>query len=65
MAGQELEPEQKLALIKDQLQEVLHEDILEQVILKEKRPLSVYWGTATTGRPHCTHLTSLGCSVID
>ncbi|KIY01602.1 uncharacterized protein Z520_03154 [Fonsecaea multimorphosa CBS 102226] len=72
MAGKELSPQEKLALIKDQLQEVLHEDILENVILKEQRPLIIYWGTATTGRPHCgyfvpmmkiAHFLRAGCRV--
>ena len=72
MAGNELSPPEKLALIKDQLQEVLHEDILENVILKEKRALIIYWGTATTGRPHCgyfvpmmkiAHFLKAGCRV--
>jgi tyrosyl-tRNA synthetase len=72
MAGKEISPQDKLALIKDQLQEVLHEDILEQVILKEQRPLIIYWGTATTGRPHCgyfvpmmkiAHFLRAGCRV--
>ncbi|RVX74395.1 hypothetical protein B0A52_01521 [Exophiala mesophila] len=72
MAQRDLKPEEKLALIKDQLQEVLHGDILEQVILKEQRPLVIYWGTATTGRPHCgyfvpmmkiAHFLRAGCRV--
>lgn len=72
MAERELQPEEKLALIKDQLQEVLREDILENVILKEQRPLIIYWGTATTGRPHCgyfvpmmkiAHFLRAGCRV--
>ncbi|KAK4946924.1 Tyrosine--tRNA ligase cytoplasmic [Elasticomyces elasticus] len=72
MAGRELSPQEKLSLIKDQLQEVLHEDILENVILKEQRPLVIYWGTATTGRPHCgyfvpmmkiAHFLRAGCRV--
>ncbi|OAP56335.1 tyrosine-tRNA ligase [Fonsecaea erecta] len=72
MAGKDLSPHEKLALIKDQLQEVLHEDILEHVILKEQRPLIIYWGTATTGRPHCgyfvpmmkiAHFLRAGCRV--
>ncbi len=48
-----LTPEGSIALIKANLAEVLNEEIIENVILKEKRPLKVYWGTATTGRPHC------------
>jgi tyrosyl-tRNA synthetase len=46
-------PEESIALIKANLAEVLNPEIIEEVILKEKRPLKVYWGTATTGRPHC------------
>lgn len=53
MATTELSPEQKLALIKSNLQEVLHDEILEDIILKQKRSLVLYWGTAITGRPHC------------
>src|SRR5271155_6036922 len=72
MESQDMTPEQKLALIKEQLQEVMREDILEKVILKEKRPLVIYWGTATTGRPHCgyfvpmlkiAHFLRAGCRV--
>lgn len=46
-------PEESIALIKKNLQEVLNPEIIDDVILKQKRPLVVYWGTATTGRPHC------------
>ena len=46
-------PEEQIALIKANLAEVLSEEIIHDVILKEKRPLKVYWGTATTGKPHC------------
>lgn len=53
MATNELSPQEKLALIKVNLQEVLHEEILEDVVVKQQRPLVIYWGTATTGRPHC------------
>lgn len=53
MATVELTPEQKLALIKSKLQEVLHEDWLEDIVVKQQRPLTLYWGTAITGRPHC------------
>ncbi|KAG9206710.1 hypothetical protein G6514_003551 [Epicoccum nigrum] len=44
--------EQKMDLIKVNLKEVLNPEIMEAA-LKENRPLKVYWGTATTGRPHC------------
>jgi tyrosyl-tRNA synthetase len=56
MAATELSPEQKLDLIKSKLQEVLHEEILEDIVLKQKRSLVLYWGTAITGRPHCAYL---------
>jgi tyrosyl-tRNA synthetase len=48
-----LSPEDSIALIKANLAEVLNPEIIHHVILEEKRPLKVYWGTATTGRPHC------------
>jgi tyrosyl-tRNA synthetase len=48
-----LSPEESIALIKANLAEVLNPEIIDNIILKEKRPLKVYWGTATTGRPHC------------
>jgi tyrosyl-tRNA synthetase len=72
MATRELSPQEKLALIKDQLAEVTGENILEDVIIKESRPLVIYWGTATTGRPHCgyfvpmmkiAHFLRAGCRV--
>ncbi|KAL2440868.1 Tyrosine-tRNA ligase, cytoplasmic [Exophiala dermatitidis] len=72
MADRQLSPEEKLSLITDQLQEVLHKDILEKVVLQEQRPLVIYWGTATTGRPHCgyfvpmmkiAHFLRAGCRV--
>jgi len=46
-------PEDKLALIKKNLDEVLGEERMLS-ILKE-RDLKVYWGTATTGRPHIAY----------
>lgn len=48
-----MDPQDSIALIKANLAEVLNGEIIDEVILKEKRPLKVYWGTATTGRPHC------------
>jgi tyrosyl-tRNA synthetase len=44
--------DEQLALIKANLQEVLNQEIIEEV-LKKGEPLKIYWGTATTGRPHC------------
>lgn len=48
-----MSPEESIALLKANLQEVLNPEIIDHVILTEKRPLKIYWGTATTGRPHC------------
>lgn len=55
MATSALTPEQKLALITSKLQEVLHPDWLEDIVVKQNRPLRLYWGTAITGRPHCAY----------
>ncbi|KAG9245651.1 tRNA synthetases class I-domain-containing protein [Calycina marina] len=49
----QLSPGESIALIKSNLAEVLNPEIIDNVILNEKRPLKVYWGTAPTGRPHC------------
>jgi tyrosyl-tRNA synthetase len=50
-----LSNEEKMQLIKVNLKEVLNPEIMEAA-LKEDRPLKVYWGTATTGRPHCGYV---------
>ncbi|KAI8938959.1 hypothetical protein NX059_004809 [Plenodomus lindquistii] len=44
--------EDKMALIKVNLAEVLNPEIMNEA-LKKQGYLKVYWGTATTGRPHC------------
>ncbi|GAM86608.1 hypothetical protein ANO11243_046220 [Dothideomycetidae sp. 11243] len=46
-------PKEKFDLIVHSLQEVLNPEIIHEVLEKENRPLVIYWGTATTGRPHC------------
>ncbi|XP_063311977.1 tyrosine--tRNA ligase, cytoplasmic [Pelobates fuscus] len=51
--GESLSPEEKVELITRNLQEVLGEDKLKE-ILKE-RELKIYWGTATTGKPHVAY----------
>ncbi|KAG6027570.1 hypothetical protein E4U40_001462 [Claviceps sp. LM458 group G5] len=43
---------ERLALLKENLAEVLNPEIIED-ILAEGRDPKIYWGTATTGRPHC------------
>lgn len=32
---------------------MLNPEIIEEVLNKGERPLKIYWGTATTGKPHC------------
>lgn len=51
--GDHVSPDHKFNLIKRNLQEILGEDKLKE-ILKE-RDLKVYWGTATTGKPHVAY----------
>ncbi|XP_061167350.1 tyrosine--tRNA ligase, cytoplasmic-like [Saccostrea echinata] len=48
-----LSPEEKLEIIKRNLQEIIGEEKLK-TILKE-RDVKVYWGTATTGKPHVAY----------
>uniref|UniRef100_A0A4W6FRV0 Tyrosine--tRNA ligase n=1 Tax=Lates calcarifer TaxID=8187 RepID=A0A4W6FRV0_LATCA len=52
MADQ-LSPDEKFDLITRNLQEVLGEEKLKQVL--QERELRVYWGTATTGKPHVAY----------
>jgi tyrosyl-tRNA synthetase len=47
--------DEKMELIKVNLQEVLNPEIMEEA-LKKNGHLKVYWGTATTGRPHCGYV---------
>ena len=46
--------EEKLEAIKSNLQEVVGEQKLRE-ILESGRDLSIYWGTATTGKPHIAY----------
>lgn len=48
--GAALSLEEKLHLIKRNLQEVLGEDEIRKILAE--RDLKLYWGTATTGKPH-------------
>lgn len=45
--------EEKKYLITRNLQEVLGEDKIVEVL--SKRDLKLYWGTATTGKPHVAY----------
>lgn len=51
--GDYLTPEGKVELVTRNLQEVLGEDKLKEVL--KERELKVYWGTATTGKPHVAY----------
>lgn len=42
-----LTAEEKIALINENLQEVLKPEIIEDVIKKQDRSLVIYWGTNT------------------
>ncbi|PVH95629.1 Nucleotidylyl transferase [Periconia macrospinosa] len=44
--------EEQMSLIKVNLKEVLNPEIMDAVVEKGES-LKIYWGTATTGRPHC------------
>ncbi|KAI1294914.1 Tyrosine--tRNA ligase, cytoplasmic [Halotydeus destructor] len=48
-----LSPEDKVTLIKRNLQETLGEDRLKEIVAT--RDLKIYWGTATTGKPHLAY----------
>ena len=60
----------KFNLISDNLQEIIGKDKMLQIL--DKRELKLYWGTATTGRPHLGYFVPImkladflnaGCSV--
>ncbi|XP_015835742.2 tyrosine--tRNA ligase, cytoplasmic [Tribolium castaneum] len=54
MAGNtHLSPEQKYELITRNLQEVLGESKIKTIL--SQRDLKIYWGTATTGKPHIAY----------
>ncbi|KAJ4123307.1 Tyrosine--tRNA ligase cytoplasmic [Fusarium equiseti] len=50
-----LSNEERLSLIKENLAEVLNPEIIEGILAEGRNP-KIYWGTATTGRPHCGYL---------
>ena len=51
----EMSVDEKLELIKRNTEEIIgEEDLLEK--LKKKKPLTIYWGTAPTGKPHVGYL---------
>lgn len=61
-AAAKLSDKEKLDLITVNLKEVLNPEIMEAA-LKKGGPLKVYWGTATTGRPHCGYVRFTTCKL--
>ncbi|KAJ5682941.1 tyrosyl-tRNA synthetase [Penicillium macrosclerotiorum] len=60
-------------LIRENLAEILNPEIIESILTENKRPVRVYWGTATTGKPHSGYFTpavkiaqllAAGCEVV-
>lgn len=47
-ATAELSAQQKYELVTSGLHEVLKPEVLEDVILKQQRPLAIYWGMMIT-----------------
>ena len=54
-SDQTLSEEERMGLIKVNLKEVLNPEIMDAVLAKGQS-LKIYWGTATTGRPHCGYV---------
>lgn len=48
-----LSEDEKYELITSNVQEVLRPDIIREIL--SVRPLEIFWGTATTGRPHAAY----------
>ena len=48
-----LTDEERFELIVANLQETIRPDIIREIL--PSRPLKIYWGTATTGRPHAAY----------
>lgn len=52
--AEQLSREERLKLIHQNLHEVLKPEIIEDIVLKEDRPLKIYWGMAKLDRRiHC------------
>jgi len=56
-AGSSLSQVEKKELIKRNLQEVLGEERMDEIM--KTRDLKIYWGTATTGRPHIAYFVAM------
>lgn len=55
--GSSLNKAEKKALIVRNLQEVLGDDRIDKVLAE--RDLKIYWGTATTGKPHIAYFVAM------
>ena len=64
LADGERRAKAKMELITRNLQEVIGAGEMEQLLQQEGRPLKIYWGTATTGRPHVGYFLPL-CKIAD
>jgi len=53
LSESQLSPTEKMKLITKNLEEVLGEDRIAEVL--KQRDLKIYWGTATTGKPHVAY----------
>lgn len=51
-------------LITRNLQEVIRKELLVDILKYRKESISVYWGTATTGRPHIAYFVPM-CKIAD
>lgn len=51
--SESLTPDQKYELITRNLQETLGEENLKKIV--QERDVKIYWGTATTGKPHIAY----------
>jgi len=47
--------DEKMTLISRNLDEVCKREIMEKILVEEKRDIKIYWGTATTGKPHVAY----------
>jgi len=54
----------KVGLITRNLQEVIGTEEMTQLLQGKERPLKIYWGTATTGKPHIGYFLPL-CKIAD
>ncbi|XP_046910617.2 LOW QUALITY PROTEIN: tyrosyl-tRNA synthetase [Dermatophagoides farinae] len=60
--SQESSSEEKFQLISRNVQEILGEDRMKEIL--KQRDLKIYWGTATTGKPHIAYFVPL-CKMSD